>query len=120
MTPDDLRQRLSDEVLKEIYVQWSWAITKFEAGPRSPDSTWEQVRNQAANVARDLILAALAAPAPVRTCAGCRHWDRYDGDEPEPENQHNECRAANRPADYMLTGADFGCSLWQPTPQEEA
>jgi hypothetical protein len=57
----------------------------------------------------------MLAEQPVRTCAGCRHWDRYDD---EPENPHHECRATDRPADYMLTGEDFGCSLWQPTPQE--
>jgi hypothetical protein len=113
MTPDDLRQRLfavfSNEFIDLIVEDGSHA---YHRGPKGHGYTRALIV--------EAIVDALAAPAPVRTCAGCRHWDRYDGDEPEPENQHNECRAANRPADYMLTGADFGCSLWQPTPQEEA
>jgi hypothetical protein len=61
-------------------------------------------------------VAALAAPAPVRTCGECAKWATI----------HNhgvgECAEGVSGPNFAWprTPRAFSCSLWQPTPQEEA
>jgi hypothetical protein len=107
MTPDDLQQRLSDAVLMKA---WGDAVLVVE----QPGD----VRVNGAEAMRRVILAALAAPAPVRTprCSACRYWEPHWGDD---SGDWGIC-ARKVEMHRGFTHDAFGCSLWQPTPQEEA
>jgi hypothetical protein len=100
MTPDDLRQRLfavfSNEFIDLIVEDGSHA---YHRGPKGHGYTRALIV--------EAIVDALAAPAPVRTCRECAYLKSCD-----------VLYAATLRDDYRM-GA-FGCSLWQPTPQEEA
>jgi hypothetical protein len=110
MTPDDLRQRLSDEVLRRAYDEG------VKAAMSAPLDTYREARHEAM---REVILAALAAPAPVRTCAGCASLKRRaDSLSPDGIRYQDYCRTWEAPV--PRDRAQIGCSLWQPTPQEEA